>query len=71
MPTPPSSRAHKPSDERRYATYRGAMIGGMVANTAFGFIQVAVLIAVWNQNPGGIGGYDTTDATTTCSSCRR
>jgi ABC-2 type transport system permease protein len=49
---------------RRYSTYRGAMIGGIVANTVFGFIQVAILIAVWKQNPSGIGGYDVTDAVT-------
>lgn len=50
---------------RRYVTYRGAMVGGIVANTVFGFIQVAILIAVWRENPSGmIGGYDVTDAVT-------
>jgi ABC-2 type transport system permease protein len=48
---------------RRFATYRGAMIGGITANTVFGFIQAAILTAVWRQHPV-INGYDVSDAVT-------
>jgi ABC-2 type transport system permease protein len=48
---------------RRYVTYRGAMIGGITANTVFGIIQAFILTAVWRQRPV-IGGYDLSDALT-------
>lgn len=48
---------------RRMATYRGATFAGIVTNTAFGFIQAYVLLAVWKSRPD-IGGFDATDAVT-------
>ena len=48
---------------RRYATYRGATIGGLFTNTVFGFMRGYVLLAVLRET-GRIGGYDTTDALT-------
>lgn len=48
---------------RRYVTYRGAMIGGITANTVFGIIQAFILTAIWKQRPV-IGGYDLSDALT-------
>ena len=48
---------------RRYATYRGATIGGLVTNTVFGFLRAYVLIAVYRANPDA-GGWDVTDAVT-------
>jgi ABC-2 type transport system permease protein len=48
---------------RRYLTYRSSAYAGVVTNTAFGFIRVFVLIAVWRQKPQ-LGGYDLADVTT-------
>lgn len=48
---------------RRYATYRAATIAGAFTNTVFGFIQAAVLIAVYRQR-GEIGGFDAAEALT-------
>jgi ABC-2 type transport system permease protein len=48
---------------RRYLTYRSSAVAGVVTNTAFGFIRVFVLIALWKQKPE-IGGYDMADAVT-------
>ncbi|WP_194897170.1 ABC transporter permease [Catenulispora pinisilvae] len=48
---------------RRYLTYRGAMVGGVLANTVFGVIKAFIMMAVWRQRPS-IGGYDVADAVT-------
>jgi ABC-2 type transport system permease protein len=48
---------------RRYLTYRGAMIGGVAANTVFGIVKAFILTAVWRQRPS-IGGYGLSDALT-------
>jgi ABC-2 type transport system permease protein len=48
---------------RRHATYRGAMLGGVIANTVFGIVQAFILTAVWKQRPS-INGYDLSDALT-------
>jgi ABC-2 type transport system permease protein len=48
---------------RRYLTYRGAIIGGVAANTVFGVVKAFILTAVWRQRPS-IGGYDVSDALT-------
>lgn len=48
---------------RRYLTYRGAMLGGVLANTVFGAIKAFIMTAVWRQR-AGIGGYDLADALT-------
>ena len=48
---------------RRYATYRGATIGGLFTNTVFGFMRGYVLIALLEARPGA-GGYDTKDGLT-------
>jgi ABC-2 type transport system permease protein len=48
---------------RRYLTYRSSAVAGVLTNTAFGFIRVFVLIALWKQKPE-IGGYDMADAVT-------
>lgn len=48
---------------RRYATYRGATVGGLVANTTFGFIIAYSYIALWDQRPH-LGGYTEAQALT-------
>ena len=48
---------------RRYLTYRGAMLGGIVANTVFGVIKAFIITAVWRERPS-IGGYGLADAVT-------
>jgi len=48
---------------RRYATYRGATIGGLITNTAFGFIIAYTYAALWDQRPH-LGGYTETQALT-------
>lgn len=48
---------------RRFATYRGAVIGGIAANTAFGVIKAFILTAVWHAKPS-IGGYSLPEALT-------
>lgn len=48
---------------RRYLTYRGAMLGGVLANTVFGIIKAFIMTAVWRQR-SSIGGYGLADALT-------
>lgn len=48
---------------RRYATYRAATIAGVFTNTVFGFIQAAVLLAVYRSRPQ-VGGFDANEALT-------
>lgn len=48
---------------RRFATYRGATIGGLITNTVFGFLRAYILIALYRQRPA-VGGWDQTDAIT-------
>ena len=48
---------------RRYLTYRGALFGGVLANTVFGVIKALIVTAVWQQRPS-IGGYGLADALT-------
>jgi ABC-2 type transport system permease protein len=48
---------------RRYVTYRGAVIGGITANTVFGVIKAFILTAIWREQPV-IGGYDRADVLT-------
>ncbi len=44
---------------RRGAAYRGAALGGLVANVTFGFLKVSVLTAAVTAGGGELGGYDT------------
>src|SRR5581483_8557744 len=48
---------------RRYATYRGATVGGVFTNTVFGFIRAYILIALFSAVPH-VGGYSLRDALT-------
>ncbi|MFL6113774.1 MAG: ABC transporter permease [Catenulispora sp.] len=48
---------------RRYVAYRGAMLGGIVANTVFGIIKALIVTAIWRQR-AVIGGYDLADVLT-------
>jgi ABC-2 type transport system permease protein len=48
---------------RRWSTYRAATVAGVITNTAFGFIQAYVLLAVYRQR-GDVGGFDASDALT-------
>lgn len=43
---------------RRGAAYRGAALGGLVANVVFGFLKVSVLTAAVAAGGGALGGYD-------------
>jgi ABC-2 type transport system permease protein len=47
----------------RAASYPGATVAGAFTNTVFGFINVAVLLALWSQRAHA-GGYDEQDAIT-------
>lgn len=42
----------------RQTTYRGAMVGGLVANATFGFLKVAMLLATVRAGGGALRGYD-------------
>jgi len=48
---------------RRYATYRAATLAGVFTNTVFGFIQAAVLLAVYASREE-VGGFDASEALT-------
>jgi ABC-2 type transport system permease protein len=48
---------------RQHATYRGATIAGIITNTAFGFIQAYVLLAVFAQRVD-VNGFDAVETTT-------
>ena len=48
---------------RRYAAYPWATVAGMFTNTIFGFIQVYILLAVYEHRPD-VGGYDAADTVT-------
>ncbi|OHV56786.1 ABC-2 family transporter protein [Pseudofrankia sp. BMG5.36] len=43
---------------RRQSTYRLAALGGLVANTTFGLLKVAVLFATVRAAGGDVAGYD-------------
>ena len=43
---------------RRQSTYRLAAFGGLVANTTFGLLKVALLIAAVRASGGDLNGYD-------------
>ncbi|WP_139978428.1 ABC transporter permease [Nocardioides litoris] len=43
---------------RRQSTYRLAALGGLVANTTFGFLKVALLLAAVRAADGSLEGYD-------------
>ncbi len=43
---------------RRQSTYRLAAFGGLVANTTFGLLKVAVLLAAVRASGGKLNGYD-------------
>ncbi|MBB3044846.1 ABC-2 family transporter protein [Nocardioides soli] len=43
---------------RRQSTYRLAAFGGLVANTAFGLLKVALLFAAVRTSGGELAGYD-------------
>lgn len=43
---------------RRQSTYRLAALGGLVANTTFGLLKVALLFAAVRTSGGTLGGYD-------------
>ena len=46
------------ADFRRQSTYRLAALGGLVANTTFGFLKVALLLAAVRAAGGELEGYD-------------
>lgn len=48
---------------RRSAAYRGATIGGLLTNTAFGFMRAQILLALFVENDT-VRGYDARDAVT-------
>jgi ABC-2 type transport system permease protein len=48
---------------RRYASYRQATLAGLVTNTVFGLLRVAVLVAVLEER-GTVAGYDVPTAIT-------
>nr|WP_255427470.1 ABC-2 family transporter protein [Yimella sp. cx-51] len=43
---------------RQQATYRLAMLGGLIANATFGFLKTAILSATVVAGGGVVGGYD-------------
>ena len=43
---------------RQQATYRLAMLGGLIANATFGFLKTAILSATVVAGGGMVGGYD-------------
>jgi ABC-2 type transport system permease protein len=43
---------------RRQSTYRLAALGGLVANTTFGLLKVALLLAAVRTSGGRLAGYD-------------
>lgn len=49
---------------RRQSAYRLAMLGGLVANMAFGTLKVAVLFATVRAAGGSLHGYDTASMST-------
>ncbi|MCE0535853.1 ABC-2 family transporter protein [Kineosporia rhizophila] len=48
---------------RRGARYRGAAIGGLVANATFGFLKASILVAAVDAGGGRMGAYDTASIT--------
>jgi ABC-2 type transport system permease protein len=48
---------------RRFSTYRSATFAGVFTNTVFGFIQAAILTAVFRQR-ATVGSFDVRDAVT-------
>ena len=48
---------------RRFSTYRGAVIGGVLTNTIFGMIHAYVLLAVHDEREF-VNGFDASDAVT-------
>lgn len=48
---------------RRHATYRAATLAGVFTNSVFGFIQAAVLLAVYTSR-SQVGGFDAAQALT-------
>lgn len=48
---------------RRFAAYRGAVVGGVITNTVFGMIHAYVLLAVHDQRDE-VNGFDASDAVT-------
>jgi ABC-2 type transport system permease protein len=48
---------------RRWSSYRAATVAGVVTNTAFGFLRVAILFAALRAG-GAIGGYTPDEAAT-------
>jgi ABC-2 type transport system permease protein len=49
---------------RRQSTYRLAALGGLVANTTFGLLKVAVLFATVRAAGGELAGYDVAEMST-------
>ena len=43
---------------RRYATYRQAILAAIVTNCVFGFLRLAVLLAVARAGVGIVADYD-------------
>ena len=43
---------------RRYATYRQAMVAAVVTNSVFGFLRVAIMMAVAGAGTRVVAGYD-------------
>jgi len=49
---------------RRYARYRGAMIGGALTNSVFGLLRASILAATISSAGGSLIGYDTAQVVT-------
>lgn len=49
---------------RQRSAYRAAMVAGVVANSAFGFIRIAVFFAVADANGGTVAGYQAASLST-------
>lgn len=43
---------------RRYATYRQATVAAVVTNSVFGFLRLAVMLAVIDAGARAVAGYD-------------
>ena len=57
----PSARAYlalAAAGFRRYATYRQAMVAAVVTNSVFGFLRIAVMLAVIGAGTRTVVGYD-------------
>lgn len=49
---------------RHQASFRFAMVSGLLTNTFFGLVRTAVFLAVYDATTGAVGGLDVVDAVT-------